>query len=138
MKNNTMVFQLLILNECLSYNSNLGWEQDLQTINNNCFSYLNHDFFTAVELLGIFLVYGSIWFNERDWFSTVLMWWIQLSNHFCFWLSARSSNSKWWVLFILEPWFCHCYKWTSKQCYFTSIFNACNNLKAWFQLMYQH
>jgi len=52
MKNNAMVFQLFILNECLPYNLKLGWVQDLQTINNKCFSYLNHDFVTAVRLLG--------------------------------------------------------------------------------------
>jgi len=46
--------------------------QDLQTMNDKCFSYLNHDLVTAVKLLGnMFLVCGS---------------WIQLSNHFYFWL----------------------------------------------------
>jgi len=35
----------------------------------------------------------SIWINEREWFPTILMCWIQLSNYFCFWLSARSSNT---------------------------------------------
>jgi len=57
---------------------------------------LNHDVVTAVKLPGNpFMVCESIWTNEREWIPTVLMWWIQLSNHFCFWLNGRSSNNKW-------------------------------------------
>jgi len=42
-------------------------------------SYLNHDFVTAVELLGNkFLVCGSIWITEKE-----------CSNQFCFWLSKQ-------------------------------------------------
>jgi len=38
------------------------------------------------------------------------MCWIQISNHFCFWLSGRSSNIKQYVFLICEPSFCHCCK----------------------------
>ena len=56
---------------------------------------------SAYELL-------SIWITKREYFPNVLMSWIQKSNHCCFWLSGTFSNIKWKVLFILEPWFCHC------------------------------
>ena len=52
----------------------------------------------------------SIWITERECFPTVLMWWIQLSNHYCFWLSGRSSNIKQYVFLLCEPSFCHCCK----------------------------
>jgi len=55
MKNNAMVFQLFILNECLPYNLKLGWVQDLQTINS----------------LEISFWCGSILITERECFPTV-------------------------------------------------------------------
>ncbi len=70
--------------------------EDFQTVTNKWFSYLDHDFVTAVKQVGNkFLVCGSMWVTEREWFPTFLMWWIQLYSHFCCWLIGRSSNSKW-------------------------------------------
>jgi len=38
-----------------------GWVQDLQTVNDKCFTYLIHDFITAVKLFGNnFMMYDSI------------------------------------------------------------------------------
>jgi len=46
---------------------------------------LNHDFATDIKLLSfLFLICVSMWITEREWFQTVLISWIQLSNHFCF------------------------------------------------------
>jgi len=55
----------------------------------------SHDFVTAVKLLGNnFMMCDSIWITEREWFPTVLMCWIQIPDHFCIWLSGRSSDIK--------------------------------------------
>jgi len=63
----------------------VGWLEDFQTINDKCLSYLNHDFATDIKLLSfLFLICVSMWITEREWFQTVLISWIQLSNHFCF------------------------------------------------------
>ena len=75
--------------------------------NYKCFGYLNHHFVTAVKLvIKLFLVYVSIWITGIECFPIVLMCWIQISNHFCFWLSER-SNIKQYVFLLCEPAFCH-------------------------------
>jgi len=72
-----------------------------------CFCYLNHHFVIAVKLLGkLFLMCDSIWITKRECFPTVLVCWIQISNHFFFFLSGRSSNIKQYVFLLCEPAFC--------------------------------
>jgi len=57
-----------------------------------------------------FLLCESIWITERECFPAVLMCRIQISNHFCFWWSGRSSNIKQYGFLLCEPSFCHCCK----------------------------
>ena len=73
-----------------------GGLEDFQTINYKWYSCLYYDFVTAVKLVGNkLLVCGSMWVTKREWFPTVLMWWIQLSSHICCWWIGISSNNKW-------------------------------------------
>jgi len=52
----------------------------------------------------------SIWITERECFPIALMYWIQIPNNFCFWLTERLSNIKQYVFLLCEPSFCHCCK----------------------------
>ncbi len=87
-----------------------GWIENLQTTNNKNWSYLNHDFVTAVKLLWKLIC--SVWVHinlKKEWFLIVLVCWLQLSNHFFFWLNGKFSTKE-CVFFRLETWFCHCCK----------------------------
>jgi len=76
-----------------------------------CFCFVNHLFVTAVKLVGnLFLMCKSIWCTEREYFPSVLVCRIQISNNFCFWLSGRSSKIKQYVFLLCETSCCHCCK----------------------------
>ena len=66
----------------------------------------------------------SIWITERECFPSVLMCWIQISNHFCFWLSERSSNIKLYVSLLCEQSFCHWIGWKF-------VSSVCEHMNCW-------
>ncbi len=54
------------------------------------FLFCNYDFTNLMKLVGNFL-YVDVYIFKKEWFPTILMWLIQLSEHLGFWFNGNSS-----------------------------------------------